>query len=225
MAGYLPSANDEFLQWLMHFASAIGACGAEAGVSAEEIAKIQADAARFEAEMHGVIAANNAYRAALAMRDEDRKGDIEPYLRQLVKRIQTNPNVTDVIRCDLGITVPGKHKTPPDWDALEAAGEPLLLVEFGLAKRAILKFGKNPHNAHQNALPKGIRGVRIWQYIGDGPPERDEDWRFLDECRRSPYTHVLMNARPLTITYRVAYVDRQNRAGLPSEPVTVTINP
>lgn len=91
-------------------------------------------------------------------------------------------------------------------------------------KRATLKFGKNPLNAHQNALPKGIRGVRIWQCPGDTPPVKDEDWRFLDDCNRSPYTHVLMNSRPLTISYRVAYIDRKNRAGLPSDPVTVTIN-
>jgi len=34
-----------------------------------------------------------------------------------------------------------------------------------------------------------------------------------------------MNAEPITITYRCAYVDRHNRVGAFSEPVTVTINP
>ena len=133
--------------------------------------------------------------------------------------------MTDSTRLNLGIPAAGKKQTPPDWKALDAAGKPLLNVEFGVAKRAILKFGKCPENAHQNALPKGIRGVRIWHCLGDVPPKKDEDWRFLDDCRRSPYVHVLMNAQPLTITYRVAYVDKQNRTGEMSEPVTVTINP
>lgn len=224
MPDYLPRKHEAFEEWLKHFAGALAACGAEIGVSPEEIAKIQGDATRFGEEVRAAVAANNAYRAVVVTRDDDRKDTIEPYVRQLVKRIQAYPKVTDAIRYDLDIPVPGKKRAAPERDVLEAAGKPLLVVEFGLAKRAMLKFGKNPYNQRENGKPAGIRGVRIWQYAGDKPPVKDEDWRFLDESSRSPYVHVLMNSTPLTISYRVAYVDHKNRAGIPSEPVTVTIN-
>ena len=60
-------------------------------------------------------------------------------------------------------------------------------------------------------------------WLGSGEPPAEKDWLFLDDDNRSPYTHVTMNSTPMTITYRVAYVDRHNRVGAPSEPVTVTV--
>ena len=225
MADYIPHGIDEFAVWLNNFGIQIGAHGAAVGATPAEIAEFQTAASRFAAELTAVVTAKNAYRASLAVRDDDREETIEPSIRTFVQRIQHAPGMTDEIRRDLGITVPDDQPTPQGDTDIKEAGQPLVAIDISQPKRATIKFGKNPNNAHQNALPTGIRGVRLWYWLGSGEPPKEEDWVFLDDDNRSPYTHVTMNSEPMTITYRAAYVDRHNRVGAPSEPVTVTINP
>ena len=50
-------------------------------------------------------------------------------------------------------------------------------------------------------------------------------WMFRDDRKRSHYPHTPMNTGPLTMSFRVAYVDKHNRVGETSEPMTATINP
>jgi len=225
MAGYLPAGIDEFSIWMNNFAAQLAIHGMTVGASALEIADFGADAPRFAAEVGDVITNRNAYRASVAVRDDDRADTIEPRLRPFVQRIQNHPAMTNAIRRDLGITASDDTTTPLSETAIKEVGAPLLAVDIGQTKRATLKFGVNPLNQRQNALPAGMRGCRLWYYIGSGPPPNETDWIFLDDDNRSPYTHVTMNPEPMTITYRAAYVDRHNRIGAFSEPVTVTINP
>lgn len=225
MADYIPAEINAFVAWLHNFAVEIQIYGPTLDATVTETNQFMQDTGRFTGEVVDVETARNAYRAAVATRDDDRHDAIEPRLRQFVQRIQHAPGMTDAIRRDLGITVPDDTPTPESGGAIEDVGPPLLVVDIGQPKRATIKFGKNPLNGRENALPPGMRGCRIWYYQGSGPPPQESDWQFLDDDNRSPYTHVTMNAEPLTITYRVAYVDRHNRVGAPSEPVTVTINP
>ena len=225
MKDYMPEKIDDFSSWLVNFGSQIGVHGAALDLTPAEIADLQADAARFTSEVLEVEAHLNAYRASLAVRDDDRKDVIEPRFRLLVRQIQCHKEMTDAIRREFGITVPDRTPTPLSSTAIEEVGAPLLLADFSQSKRVTLRFGKNPKNQRQNALPTGMRGVRLWQFVGNGPPHAEKDWQFLNDCNHSPYTHVTMNPEPMTVTFRAAYVDRHNRVGAFSEPVTVTINP
>lgn len=225
MKDYVPHKIADLALWLTNFGNQLGVYGATVGASPAEIADLQADASRFGAEAIAVESALNAYRAAVALRESDRVDTIEPRLRQFVQRVQHHEGMTDAIRRELGITVPDRIPTPLSPVLIEEAGAPVLIVDFGQPNRATLKFGRSPLNRRQNALPPGIRGVRLWSFEGNGPPPNEDDWRYLNEDNRSPYTHVIENSEPLTITYRAAYIDRHNRVGAFSEPVTVTINP
>ena len=225
MAGYLPRGIDKFSYWMNNFSAQIAIHGPAVGASSAEIADFVADAPRYTGELAGVIAARNAYRAAVALRDNDRMNTIEPRLRLFVQRIQNDPGMTDAIRRELGITVADDTLTPLSEVSIEEAGHPLLVADVSQSKRVTLKFGKNPLNQRQNGLPAGVRCVRLWYFVGSGPPHNEDDWVFLNEDSRSPYTHVAMNPEPMTITFRAAYVDRHNRVGAFSDTVTVTINP
>ena len=225
MADYLPTGIEDFAVWLNSFGTQIGIHGATVGATPAEIADLQADSWRFVSELVAADSNRNAYRAAVAVRDDDRADTIEPRLRPFVQRIQNHPAMTNAIRRDLGITASDDMPTPLTETAIKEVGAPLLVVDIGQPKRATLKFGVNPLNQRQNALPAGMRGCRLWYYIGSGPPPNETDWIFLDDDNRSPYTHVTMNPEPMTITYRAAYIDRHNRVSAFSEPVTVTINP
>ena len=225
MRDYLPKGIDEFSRWLANFGAQIYIYYPVVGATPLEAVTFVADSERFPLEVNAVIEAQNAYRAAMAVRDEDRADTIEPRLRPFVQRIQHHPGMTDKIRRDLGITVPNDKPTALSEVDIEQAGAPLLVADVSQTKRAILKFGPNPLKQRKNALPGGMRGVRLWYYLGSGPPPNEKDWVFLDDANRSPYANVAMNAQPITITYRAAYIDRQNRTGAFSTPVTVTINP
>jgi len=225
MGDYIPAANEAFELWLNNFSQQLNVHGAAVGATPAEILEFMSAYSRFHPE--NLIAAmnKNAYEAAVAARDADRSETIEPRLREFVQRIQHAPGMTDAIRRSLGITVRDETPTVQSEKAIEGVGPPLFMVDVGQAKRAMLFFGPNPMNAAHNGLPAGMRGVRIWYHTGKGEPPEEKDWVFLDEDNRSPYTHVTMNSEPLTITYRVAYVDRHNRIGATCAPVTVTINP
>jgi len=225
MADYLPAGIQEFVFWFANFVAQIGVHGATVGATPAEISDLQADSLRFALEVLDVDSNRNAYRAAEAVRDDDREENIEPRLRSFVQRIQHHPAMTNEIRRELGITVKDETPTPQTDVDIDAVGAPLLVIDIGQPKRATLKFGVNPMNQRHNALPAGMRGVRIWYYLGSGPPPEEKDWVFLDDDNRSPYTHVTMNPEPMTITYRCAYVDKHNRVSAFSEPVTETINP
>lgn len=225
MADYLPDAIAEFALWMVNFADRLGVHGPTLDVSPAEITDVQNDSGRYSLEVAAVDTARNAFRAAVAARDEDREDTIEPRIRPLVQRIQNHPAMTDDIRRDLGITVPDRTPTPLGPSSIDDAGAPLLEVDIGQRKRAIIHWGPNPGDERRNARPAGVRGVRLWFWLGAGEPPAESDWEFLDEDNRSPYTHVTMNPSPLTITFRAAYVDRMNRVGSTSDPVTVTINP
>ena len=225
MADYLPAGINDFGLWLSNFGNQLAVHGAAVGATPAEIADFQGDTLRFALEAIAVDSNRNAYRATEAVRDDDREDTIKPRLRPFVQRIQHHPAMTNKIRRDLGITVPDDKPTTQSVVDIDKVGAPLLVVDIGQSKRATLKFGKNPLNQHQNALPAGMRGCRLWYYIGSGPPPEEKDWVFLDDDNRSPYTHVTMNPEPMTITYRAAYIDRHNRVSAFSEPVTVTINP
>ena len=225
MGDYIPAGNIEFEVWLNNFSQQLNVHGATVGATPAEITEFMSAYSRLHPENNFVVINKHAYEAAVAVRDADRHETIEPRLREFVQRIQNAPGMTDAIRLALGITVRDDKPTPQGEGDLKTAGRPLLTVDIGVPKRAILSFGPNPLNARQNALPEGMRGVRIWYWLGTGEPPEESDWQFLNDDNRSPYTHVTMNSEPLTVTYRVAYVDRHNRVGAFSEPVTVTINP
>jgi len=225
MGGYIPAGNEAFEIWLNNFSQQLNVHGAAVGATPAEIVEFMSAYSRFHPENMFVSMNKNAYEAAVAARDTDRNEVIEPCLREFVQRIQNDPGMTDAIRRSLGITVRDDIPTVQSEKAIEGVGPPLFFVNIGQAKRAILSFGPNPMNARHNGLPAGMRAVRIWYHIGKGEPQAEKDWVFLDDDNRSPYTHVTMNSEPLTVTYRVAYVDRHNRIGAPCAPVTVTINP
>ena len=225
MAGYIPAGNDAFEVWLNNFSQQLNVHGAAVGATTAEIVEFMSAYSRFHPENMFVVMNKNAYEAAVAARDTDRHEVIEPSLREFVQRIQNAPGMTDFIRRSLGITVRDETPTLQSAKYIEGVGPPLLFINIGQPKRAILSFGANPKNARQNALPPGMRAVRIWYWLGTGEPPKEKDWTFLDDDNRSPYTHVTMNSAPLTVTYRVAYVDRHNRTSAPCPPVTVTINP
>lgn len=225
MADYIPAGNVEFEVWLNNFAAKIQVYGPAVGATPAEILEIMSAYSRFHPENLFVQVNHNAYRAAVATRDDDRHETIEPRLREFVQRIQNAPGMTDPIRLSLGITVRDETPTMQGAKYIEGMLPPLLVVDIGQAKRAALYFGPNPLNARLNGLPEGVRGVRLWYVLGSAPPAEEKAWVFLDEDNRSPYMHVTMNAEPLTITYRASYVDRHNRISAPCAPVTVTINP
>lgn len=225
MGDYIPAGNEAFELWLNNFAAQIQVHGPTVGATMSEILEIMSAYSRLHPENVFVELNRNAYRAAVATRDDDRHETIEPRLREFVQRIQNAPGMTNGIRRDLGITVRDDVPTVQSEKAIEGVEPPILLVDVSKAKRAMLRFGPNPQNALRNALPEGMRGVRIWYWLGSGEAPKEADWIFLDEDNRSPYTHVMMNSEPLTITYRVAYVDRHNRISAPGEPITATINP
>lgn len=225
MADVFPDKDKDFALWLLSFATELPNHAGALDVTPAEEADVAADSTRFAGELQTIESDRNALQSSVATKDDDREDTIEPRIRPLIRRMSAHPNMTSAIRTALGLKDLDTTPTPLGPESLADAGAPQLDVDISQRKRAKLHWGPNPLNEANNARPPGIKGVRLWYWLGSGEPPNESDWIFLDDDNRSPYTHVTMNSTPLTITFRAAYVDRLNRVGATSAPVTVTINP
>jgi len=223
MADYVPRGDGLFDEWLVAFTRFAESHGVALGISPAQLADLVGATGAWQVAYQGHHRAQFAARSAKAGKD-GRRGDVESLVRQFTRVMQANKNITDALRADAGITIPDRTLTPLSASLVEETKAPLLLLDWSQRERVMVHFGHNPSNEHRNALPEGMLLVKLWCAMG-GIPNAEEDWRFLDDCARSPYVHVLANSEPVTVAYRAQYVDRRLRRGPFSNPVVVTVTP
>ena len=167
------------------------------------------------------LSIQNAAKAATAAKNDERD-DSEGLARQLARILQANPAMTDAARGQAGLTIPDEEPTPLGPDTVEQTPPPLLSLDWSQRQRVTIHFGPNPANERENALPAGMRGVKLWYALG-GIPASEDDWRYLVDDTRSPYVHVLTISEPTTVAYRAQYFDRKMRPGPFSDPAIATV--
>ncbi len=223
MPDYLPNSDIEFDQWLQNFTNYVVAHATQLGVNTMEKSSLVARNSDWGNKYQAHILAQATARGATEMKDIERKS-AEEFVRRLVKRITSYGGTNDADREAMGITVRDTELTPLSEDVVLNTPTPIVIVDHSQKKTAIVHFGANPQNEHENAKPNGIAGARIWCHTG-GLPAEGEDWSFLTDDTNSPYNHIVNNSATMTIAYRAQYFDRRLRLGPLGDPIVVAISP
>jgi len=133
MSGYIPRADGAFDAWQANFEAYLFDHHAELGVTEDVRTQVRDARLLWDDAFRDHHLARQAAAAALQTKD-DRRGDYDRLIREVVRRIQTHPSVTDAQRAALAVTVPDVVPTP----TVAPTTRPVVRVDFG--KR--LKIGR-----------------------------------------------------------------------------------
>jgi len=213
---YIPPRDAEFKQWATQYSQVCQARAGELGLSPEDVAKILGAATGFATAHAESLRARDAAKGAKAAKDLERKR-AEEVLRTFSQLIQIRLGTTDELRAELGLPIPDRIRTRLSPEAILMITPPGIATECLPGGIILVHCGPNPLNEHENALPKGVRGVRLLCRIEDG-----EEFH-LGDTVRSPLNHQVSTGVPVVVTYRAAYFDRAMRLGPLGQPVRGTV--
>lgn len=171
---FLPSREAELLAWSVNFGRLINESPELYGLRAEQAAEY---AALHEAYAEALQRASDpgTRTPSSVVTKREAKAALKAAARALARVARAHPGTTDVMRCELGLTVPDAEPTPtgapthaPGIDVVSAR---LWTVRLRLHdSRGSLRRGK----------PWGVQGALVFSAVGALPPASDElnAWTF-----------------------------------------------
>jgi hypothetical protein len=217
MKDYIPSSDADFEIWRITFDKYLKNNLASLGLTAGDIAALDALQTAWGNALNSLLSAKNAFEAAVALKNDVRQ-QLEDAIRAFVKQLQANPATTDDQRAGLGVTVPDTTRTRVPVPATRPIGwvetEPL---------RNTIHF-RDKETPDRKAKPEGYSGCQIWYFIGPQPPTDLDQYLFLAKDTQTPYVHVFdLEDVGKTIHYRLRWVNTRDEPGPWSEIITATI--
>ena len=205
----VPTNHDDFKTKLEQFEAWLVANGVAFGIPAGEITAFTALKNTAVAKLPPKKAADIVAVAANSDLVTAEKAVTVPW-RNLSKRLQPHPNMTDPIRIAAGLTVPDLTRTP------RTVGDevPAVHVVPGIGK-LVIHWGTMPTNEQLNTKPAWADGANIYITVGTAP----EMLAGFD--RASPFKYIA-SGPPASITVRAAYRGpKEDQIGGKSAPVAV----
>jgi hypothetical protein len=217
MPDYIPASDADFELWRIAFDKYLKNNLAALGLTAGDLAALDALHTAWGNALNSLISAKNAFEASVALKNNMRQ-QLEDAIREFVKQFQANPATTDDQRAGLGIPIPDTTRTRTPVPTTRPIGwvetEPL---------RNIINF-RDKETPDSKAKPKGYRGCQIWYFKGAQPPTDLAQYLFLATDTQTPYVHVFdIEDVGKTIHYRLRWVNTRDEPGPWSETITATI--
>jgi|GEM_PF-1088050 len=200
---FLPKRDAELVGWMNRFVTACNTYATPLGISAGELASISAAADNFISSYDLSEAARVTAKAQVQAKDDAKRNSTRT-IRDFVREFQANPNITNEMRDQLGITVPSdtRTNTPPK--------EPLFLEAIGQTNGInLIKFNRN------NNLP-GTQFVIEASYDGGA------DWDFAGVTTKTRFEHL--NQTPGVRVYYRAFATRSGMNSVFSNSAVVYVN-
>jgi hypothetical protein len=181
------------------------------GVSEGLAAQLQVDADSYIQAL--AVADNPATRTRMAISEKNlSKKNLIFTCREVARVIQANPDVTNVIRLDLGLPV---HKTPAPIPAPAEAPVLDVLSVNGWTIRLRL------HSESERAKPVGAAGAHLYCFVGDTAPAELSAWRPLADVTHSLTDVTVADAEPGA---RVWLLGRWFNAKLQNGPLSQAVS-
>ena len=176
MPDFVPLKDNVFDGWLANLAQRLGDHCAEVGLTAAEVAPLQARADEYAAARQEAARLQKLLRAATSEKRRTRKAAVET-LRGLVRRAVAHPNMTDGLRRLLGLRVPDRVQST----CFVGTETPLLLLQAGHGQITV-HFGTSPGNELLNGKPAWAKGCNIYRRKAG-----ETEFRLRDFASSSPY--------------------------------------
>jgi len=220
-AGYIPTADGSFDSWQANFQAYLDAHYGALGLASDVATRVKIARVDWEKAFGEHTAARQAAAAARQTKD-GRKRDYDRLIREVVRRVQTHPTVTDAQRAALGITVRDAQPTPTG----PPTTRPIVKVDFSKRLRHTLRYA-DESTPTRRARPSGVIGAEIWIKVaapGDPPPTGPAELTFLQLSTRTPATIELPGeAGGKTAHYMVRWLSTRSEPGPWSETASATV--
>lgn len=213
MTRYIPHRDALFDAWLSRFAAAFNTHAAALGFTAADVTAVMNAETGWQGDYTNHIAARNAAHGARATKD-NRREEVEKLVRQYVRQIQSNPNTTDAIRAEMGITIPRSGSTLPS--APEVC--PRIEVNWNERGRVRVYAGGTPGLAGWK-FPEPAKFVEVQYRFENG------DWLLAGVTTRRTFNHILNNTEPVIVQYRARYLNGRGGQGPWSETDVAMVAP
>ncbi len=220
MAGdYIPRPDGDFDAWQANFvtyasANAV-ALGLDPGVDIPPLTTVQAI---WVADLPANTTAQAAAQAARQAKD-DTRDSFEAVIRALVARLQASPDVDNLERQSLGITVRDTTPTPSPIPVTR----PVVSVDTSQRLRHTIAFA-DELTPTSKAKPDGVRGAQLWIKIGDPAPVGPSELTFLATDTRTPYVAAFDGADANKVAhYMLRWESTRGEPGPWSETASATV--
>lgn len=207
MADYLPAKDLQLQQWLANFVLVATLNETALGLTTADITPISTDQGFFQSAMTQITNTKTAFEGAVKSKAVIHKTLVKD-VRALVKKIQSNPNVTVVLKSQLGINATGgtRTKTPPVTPTTLVATPQAI----GINTIAWKKAGNKTTTQYVVYAKPLTAGAKVSDASG---------WIMVGQTTRSKFDHIgVTPGQP--VAYKVAAA-RADQTSLPSVPVTV----
>jgi hypothetical protein len=218
MPDYLPASDTEFTSWMKRFITVATANQATLGLTAGQLAAVQAQATVWEQALATHFTAKAQAKASTQAKYRER-GTLTGLVRPLVTMIQALPDVKDSQRHTLGMTVSSTARAAV---AVPTSRPLAVVIDTSTRLRHTITFVDDAGTVRR-AKPRGVIGCEIWIKIGETSPTTGE-LRYLATATRSPYVAEFDGADGgQTAFYMLRWVNTRGERGPWSQTFGATI--
>lgn len=187
---FLPEREEELLNWSRNFCDQIVAKPMVFGLTAEQAAWYAALDEAYATDYN--LSRNPTTRTPVQIKKKNEaKKALKAGARQLARIVRATPEVTNMERAQLGLTVPDETMTP----AVRPSEPPVLSVLPSSGRTVRLRV-RDKSAPDRRGKPPGIAGAAVFSYVGEKLSERLGDWRFEGNMTRPVFTIHLDAAVP-----------------------------
>ncbi len=220
MAGdYIPRPDGDFDAWQANFVTYASANAVALGLDPlVDIPPLTTVQAIWVADLPANTTAQAAAQAARQAKD-DTRDSFEDVIRPLVARLQASPDVDNLERQSLGITVRDTIATPSPIPVTR----PVVSVDTSQRLRHTIAFA-DELTPTSKAKPDGVRGAQLWIKIGDPAPVGASELTFLATDTRTPYVADFTGTDVNKVAhYMLRWENTRGETGPWSETASATI--
>ena len=209
MKDYMPREDAAFSEWSNVFINYAVTNAVLLGLTPAEVTAIQNLETQWQIDYNAAFQARMVAKSTTTAKNATRK-QTEQYLRQLVRRIQANPAITDADRNAMNINIRDTEKTPSPIPA----EVPMMLIDFSRRNVHLVHWGPNPGNEKQNGKPAGVMVCEIRYIVGPTPELIHVDTMAIAAiASSSPVMIDLADHKHELVTYMCRYLNTRMQPG------------
>jgi len=179
---FIPRRDTDFLAWQKNFSTRLSSDSVAFGISPADAAALAILSDSFAAALSLAIEPGSRTRPNIATKNSAR-AELATRARQLARRIQSDPAVTDAQKIDLGLT--------PSSAAPPAGGpprsRPILSVRPLTGGRARLRLA-DAESPNHRGKPPGTVGAILFVKIGGAMPTLTQDYSYAGMATTAIHT-------------------------------------
>lgn len=216
---FLPSADAQLLAWSTNFNSLINSTkGVGFGLTQAQAAEYTTKHTAFATAYQTAYDPNTRTPPNITIKDEAKK-QLDVMARELVRIVQSYPELTDDQRRELKITV-RKQRTPQPPPTVR----PALTIVSVTGRTVTIKIRETGESSRRGK-PADVLGASVYSYVGPTYPTDPTLWAFDGTTTKTTHSIVFPETVPngSQIWVCAAWFNRKTETGPVSIPVTTNI--